>query len=223
VITAASGSGKSWLDWTWVKAHESEIWSAVRQHLAWAGTAFGLGLVAVLFLVLVARRSRALDRALRGVAIVAGAIPFVAVLAAMAPTVVNRGRLVGAVAGSVAALVFRNVMLGLDGVDNTLVDEAVALGHGRVRRLAGLELPMARGHLRGALRIGAVTALGLVAVAGPDLDGGLGRFVRSGFESGPRTQRVVGIMALVAIALVADLFVRALVRKRGGKGGTVRP
>jgi osmoprotectant transport system permease protein len=115
------------------------------------------------------------------------------------------------------------VMLGLDGVDNTLVDEAVALGHGRVRRLAGLELPMARGHLRGALRIGAVTALGLVAVAGPDLDGGLGRFVRSGFESGPRTQRVIGILALVGLAVVADLFVRALVRKRSGINGAARP
>jgi osmoprotectant transport system permease protein len=215
-------NGKGWLDWSWVKAHESELWRAVQQHLEWAGTAFGLGLLAVLFLVLVARRSRALDRALRGVAIVAGAIPFVAVLAAMAPTVVNRGRLVGAVAGSVAALVFRNVMLGLDGVDNTLVDEAVALGHGRVRRLAGLELPMARSHLRGALRIGAVTALGLVAVAGSDLEGGLGRFVRVGFENGPRTQRVIGILALVAMAIVADLVVRALVRKRSGASGALR-
>jgi osmoprotectant transport system permease protein len=203
----------SWLDWNWVRTHDRVIWRSVREHLEWSGTALGLGLAAVVLLVLVARRSRPLDRALRAVAIVAGAVPFVAVLAVLAPTVVNRGRLVGAVAASVAALVFRNMMLGLDGIDSGLVDEAVALGHGRIRRLAGLELPLTRTHLRGALRIGSVAAVGLVAVAGSDLNGGLGHFVRDGFLTGPRTQRVVGIAVLVAVAIVADVFVRLVVRR----------
>jgi osmoprotectant transport system permease protein len=211
VVPAAS---EKWLDWSWVENNEQLIWRSVREHLAWSGTALGLGVAAVVLLVLVARRSRALDRALRSVAIVAGAVPFVAVLAVLAPTVVNRGRLVGAVAASVAALVFRNVMLGLDGVDAGLVDEAVALGHGRVRRLAGLELPLARSHLRGALRVGSITAVGLVAIAGSDLDGGLGRLVRDGFLNGPRSQRVVGIAALVALIVIADLIVRLAVRRR---------
>jgi osmoprotectant transport system permease protein len=209
-------ASSNWFDWDWVRSHDQLIWKSVRQHLEWSGTALGLGLAAVVLLILLARRSRSLDRALRAVAIVAGAVPFVALLAVLAPTVVNRGRLVGAVAASVAALVFRQMMLGLDGIDSGLVDEAVALGHGRVRRLVGLELPLTRAHLRGALRIGSVAAVGLVAVAGSDLNGGLGHFVRDGFLTGERTQRVVGIVVLVAVAVVADIVVRLLVRRPAG-------
>lgn len=206
-------AGEAWFDWSWVEANDVALGRAVREHAVWSGTALALGLAAVVLFVFLAHRWRPLDRGLRAVAIVVSAVPFVAVLAVLAPTAVNRGYLVGAVAASVAALVFRSVMYGLDGVDRGLVEEAQALGHGRLRRLTRLELPLARVHLRTGLRIGMVGAIGLIAVAGADLEGGLGGFVREGFVDGPRTQRVVGVGLLLVLAIVGDFLVRLIARR----------
>jgi osmoprotectant transport system permease protein len=200
-------------DRAWLSDNRSALIEAIREHLAWSGLAFAMALVAVLVLMLAARRWRSLDRALRGVAIVVATLPLVAFVAVFNPSSSNRGWLVGVAAASVTALVFRNVMLGLDRVDPALVSEASALGFGRLRRLVRVDLALARRHVCGALEIGALGAIGQIAVAGVVLDGGLGQFIRDGFTTGPAVQRTVGIAALVLLALFADLAVRLLLRR----------
>ena len=200
-------------DWTWLSDNRRALGEAVREHLAWSGQAFAMALLAVLVLMLAARRWRALDRALRGVAVVVATLPLVAFVAVFNPSSTNRGWLVGVAAASVTALIFRNVMLGLDRVDPVLMSEATALGFGRLRRLVRVDLALSRRHVRGALEIGALGAIGQIAVAGVVLDGGLGRYIRDGFSTGPAIQRVAGITALVLLALIVDLAVRIIVRR----------
>jgi osmoprotectant transport system permease protein len=200
-------------DWTWIRDHQRALGEAVQEHLAWSGLAFAMALAAVLVLMLVARRWRSLDRALRGVAIVAATLPMVAFVAVFNPSSSNRGWLVGVAAASVTALMFRNVMLGLDRVDPVYMSEATALGFGRLRRLVQVDLALSRRHVRGALEIGALSAIGQIAVAGVVLDGGLGQFIRDGFTVGPPIQRVAGIGTLVVLAVVVDVAVRLVVRR----------
>jgi osmoprotectant transport system permease protein len=152
------------------------------------------------------------DQILRAIALVAGAVPAIGVVAGMMPTVRARPTLIAMVSVSVAAVMYRGSMHALDRVDPDVVAEAVAQGYGRWSRLSRVEFPLALLAIRSSVRSAAVAAVGLLAVGGDALDGGLGKFVRDAWLTGPRTKRVIGLGMLVLLCVVVDGLVRLAIR-----------
>jgi osmoprotectant transport system permease protein len=213
-MTVMLASARSWFDIEWLKANWGDALRATRDHLLWAALAFVIGFGMAVLLVMLGRRWRTADPPLRALALVASAVPAVGILSGMMPTVTSRPVILGAVALSVTALVYRATMHGLDRVDPEIVAEAIALGHSRWSRLTRVEFPMSLLAIRSGVRSAAVASVGLVAVGGQMLRGGLGRVVRDAWADGPRTQRIVGLLLIGVLCLVVDVAVRIVVRPR---------
>jgi osmoprotectant transport system permease protein len=213
-MTMTLTAAQSWFDIDWLKANWGDALRATRDHLLWAALAFAIGFGLAVLLVMLGRRWRNADPPLRALALVASAVPAVGILSGLMPTVTSRPVILGAVALSVTALVYRATMHGLDRVDPEIVAEAIALGHSRLSRLTRVEFPMALLAIRSGVRSAAVASVGLIAVGGQMLRGGLGQLVRNAWAVGPRTQRVVGLVLIGLLCLVVDVAVRVVVRPR---------
>ena len=207
-------SSQSWLDSVWIRRHWGDMLRATRDHLLWAALAFGIGVAVAMLLVVLGRRWRSVDPPLRAIALVGSAVPTVAVVSGLMPSVTSRPLILAAIALSVAAIVYRATMHGLDRVDPEIVAEAITLGHTRWSRLAKVEFPLSLLAIRSGVRTAAVASVGLVAIGGQVLRGGLGSAVRDAWVNGPRTQRVIGLLLIGVLCVVVDVAARVVVRPR---------
>lgn len=191
--------------WQWLN-EPSRWWGTegivrrVLEHLALAGGALGVALVAGLFIGWVGRRSRHLG----GFTLLLGC----AAGASLAWRVRDvRAWQIALVLGLVAASpIARATSLGFGAVDRSARAAAERAGMTGWQILARLELPCARGRIAQGVRAAAVGLVGLVtaapAIPTRDLIGGLGRFVVDGAESIRAEQQAGVLLAVVLGALV---------------------
>jgi osmoprotectant transport system permease protein len=106
--------------------------------------------------------------------------------------------------------VVRYTMAGLDAVSPDTREAARGLGMTRWQVLARVQLPLGWPVLLSGLRIVAVQAIGLAAVAALIGAGGLGRFVFLGIGQGATDMVLLGTLAIIALALVVDFLFQAL-------------
>ncbi|TCV93817.1 osmoprotectant transport system permease protein [Luteibacter rhizovicinus] len=114
--------------------------------------------------------------------------------------------------------VVRYTLAGLDGVPRDAVEAARGMGMTRWQVLARVQWPLAWPVLLAGLRIVSVQAIGMVAVAALIGAGGLGRFVFLGVGQGAIDMVLLGTLAIIALALLADLVFQAalmLTERRG--------
>lgn len=205
-------AAEPWFDRAWLSNHWGDLLRATRDHVLWAAAAFALGLMAAAVLVVIGRRWAAIDRPLRALSLVASAVPAVALLISLAPSITSRIVLVASVGVSVGALIYRGTTHGLDRVDSAVVAEATTLGYGRLSRLRLVELPLAMLAVRSGVRAAAIASVGLVAVGGEALHGGLGQLIRASWVDGPRVQRLSALVLLGVVCVLVDIVVRLVLR-----------
>ncbi len=106
------------------------------------------------------------------------------------------------------ALLTRVVADGLSSVSEETLLAATAMGYGRLRRLFGVELPIAAPVIAAGLRVATVSNVSLVAVAGTIGMDNLGRLFDIGKQLSTPVPYyppiVLGIVLCVALALVFD-------------------
>jgi osmoprotectant transport system permease protein len=133
------------------------------------------------------------------------------------------------VAPAVAAVTFfavmpilRNAIVGLSGVDKTIVESARGVGMSRLRTFLTVELPLAWPVILGGIRVSAQMVMGIAAVAAYVLGPGLGGFIFSGLSrlgGANSTESVVtGVAGVVVLALVLDLVLVGIGRLTIPKG-----
>jgi osmoprotectant transport system permease protein len=101
------------------------------------------------------------------------------------------------------------VVDGLRNVPEHVRQSATAMGFGPLRRLLTVELPVAVPVVTAGMRVATVSSLSLVSVGsllGANF-GGLGYFFNIGDQEGFPTAVWTGIVAVVVLALVADLVI----------------
>jgi osmoprotectant transport system permease protein len=204
----------AWLDLGWVRDNADLIASSLREHLLLTGWALAGGLAISVPLALLARRWRWLYPPTLWLAGVLYTVPSLAAYAVLIPYF-GLGRataLIPLITYTLLILV-RGVVDGLDGVPTHLRDAAAALGYSASARLWRIEVPLALPSLVAALRLAAVTVVGLVTVAGLVGFDNLGQFMLlRGFRDGRRTPIVVGMLLIVAVAAAIDVTLVALER-----------
>jgi osmoprotectant transport system permease protein len=210
--TQASVALDRWIDQKWLRDNWSSLARAARDHLLWSSLAFAIGFGVAIVLVMLGRRWRPLDPPVRALALVASAVPAISVLSSLVPSVTSRPALIGAVALSVTALVYRSTMHGLDRVDPDIVTEALTLGFSRWQRLTRVEFPLSLLAIRSGMRCAAIAALGLVAVGGPTMGGGLGKTIAQASGTDARAERIAGIVLLAILCVLVDFAVRMTIR-----------
>ncbi|WGW13403.1 ABC transporter permease [Saxibacter everestensis] len=112
--------------------------------------------------------------------------------------------------------ILRNAVVGLGGVDASLVESARGIGMSRLRTLIRVELPMAWPVILAGIRVSAQMVMGIAAVAAYALGPGLGGLIFSGLSrlggANSLESVVTAVIGVVILAFVLDLLLVGLGR-----------
>jgi osmoprotectant transport system permease protein len=197
--------------WDYVVERHGLLTYQALQHLSLVLQCVLLGsLIAVALAVLVYRSSTATALA-NGVSAVGLTIPSFALLGILlAPFGFGITPAVIAVTFYAALPVLRNAIVGLAGVDSSLVESARGIGMSRTAVLLRIELPLAWPVVLAGIRVSAQMVMGIAAIAAYVLGPGLGGFIFSGLSrlggANALNSTLTGTIAIVLLALVLDLL-----------------
>lgn len=207
------GATDPWIRWDWIADHSDDITQAVREHVYLTAVSMLIGLVISFAIALVARRWRWLQTPLLGLSGALYTIPSLALFAFLLPiTGLSRSTALIGLTSYTLLILIRNIIAGLDGVPDDVLEAATGMGYGPIRRLVVIELPLALPTIMAGIRIATVTTIGLVTVAALIGQGALGALIKEGIERPFRTPLVVGSVLSIALAIVADLALTLLLR-----------
>jgi osmoprotectant transport system permease protein len=179
-------------------------------------------IVAVLLAILVTRVPR-LEGIANTVSAIGLTIPAFAAIGILLPLVG-----IGAITAFVAVLfyaifpILRNAVVGLRGVDPTLLESARGMGMSEVATLVRIRIPLAWPVILAGIRVSLQMSFGIAAIAAYALGPGLGGYIFTGLAqiggANAVNYAVVGTVGIVVIALVADLLLLLLGRATTSKG-----
>ncbi|PWI10322.1 ABC transporter permease [Streptomyces sp. NWU339] len=104
--------------------------------------------------------------------------------------------------------IVRNAIVGLRGVDPSLVDAATGIGMSRTARLARVELPLAWPPILTGIRVSTQMLMGIAAIAAYASGPGLGNLIFRGIASlgskNALNQVLAGTLGIIILALLFD-------------------
>lgn len=188
-----------------------EIGVLAAQHLRISLLALVIALPIALVLSIIAVWSRPGRQPILWTVGVLYTVPSLAMLAFLIPTqgIGLRPTLILLVIYAQIFLV-RNFVTGLTGVDPATLEAARGLGMTSVQVMRKVWLPIALPVMLAGVRIALVTTIGLAVLGGWITAGGLGQLLFSGINTNHPSKVLAGVIAIVILALVADLVVRLL-------------
>jgi osmoprotectant transport system permease protein len=200
----------------WFLANSGQVFTLAGQHLVLAVLPMVFGLLISIPLAQLARQ----HRALRSVVVTASSllytIPSLALFIIL-PTIIGTRILdptnvVVALTIYAVALLVRAALDAFDSVDEDLRQAAVAMGFKPLARFLQIDLPLSLPVLFAGLRVVSVSNISLVSVAALLGIGNLGMLFTSGLQRDFVTEVVVGIIAILVLALVMDSILVLLER-----------
>ncbi|OLO98732.1 ABC transporter permease [Mycolicibacterium porcinum] len=118
--------------------------------------------------------------------------------------------------------ILRNVLVGLAGVDRTLIESARGMGMGRLATLVRLELPLAWPVIMTGVRVSAQMLMGIAAIAAYALGPGLGGYIFSGISrtggANATNSIVAGTVGILILAIVLDTVLNVITRLTTPRG-----
>ena len=197
--------------WDYVLEQRELIAFQAFQHVSLVVQCVLLGSVLAVALAVLVYRNRTATALANGFSAVGLTIPSFALLGILlAPFGFGITPAVIAVTFYAALPVLRNAVVGLAGVDRSLVESARGIGMSRAAVLLRVELPMAWPVVLAGIRVSTQMVMGIAAIAAYVLGPGLGGFIFSGLSrlggANALTSTLVGTIAIVLLALVLDLL-----------------
>jgi osmoprotectant transport system permease protein len=118
--------------------------------------------------------------------------------------------------------ILRNVVVGLNGVDKTLVESARGMGMSRLTTLLRLELPLAWPVIMTGVRVSAQMLMGIAAIAAFALGPGLGGYIFSGISrtggANATNSIVAGTIGILILAIILDTVLNVITRLTTPRG-----
>lgn len=118
--------------------------------------------------------------------------------------------------------VLRNAVVGLRGVDGTLLESARGMGMSGAAVLMRVRLPLAWPVILAGVRVSMQMSMGIAAIAAYVLGPGLGGYIFTGLTqiggANAVYYAVVGTVGVVIVALIVDLLLLLLGRATTSKG-----
>jgi osmoprotectant transport system permease protein len=200
----------------WIGDNTDLIWTLLRQHIYLSLIPMVLGLLISVPLGYVATRFSWLANPLIALGGVLYSLPSIAlfiVLPAIIHTkVLSQANIIVALTVYAVSLLIRNVIDGLRSVPEDVLQAAVSVGYGTLRRVVTIDLPIAVPVIFTGLRVVTVANISMVSVGAIIGVGGLGELFTLGFQQDFLTPIVVGVVLSLALALLADILLVGLQR-----------
>lgn len=182
-------------------------------HMLLSLASLALGLAASLPLgIAVSRRPRLAEAAL-GIAGVVQTVPSLALLVLMVPLL---GGAIGFLPAFIALTMYSvlpilaNTILGLRGVDPTLIEAARGLGMDDRQMLLRVQLPLAAPVIIGGIRTATVLVVGTATLVTPVGGVSLGNYIFGGLETLNYVATVFGCVLAAVLAILLDRLIRLL-------------
>lgn len=209
--------------WDYVVDRRGQIAYQALQHLSLVVQCVLLGSVLAVVLAMLVYRNPKASGAANAASAVGLTIPSFALLGILlAPFGFGITPAVIAVTFYAALPVLRNAVVGLAGVDRSLVESARGLGMSRLSTLLRVELPLAWPVVLAGIRVSTQMVMGIAAVAAYVLGPGLGSFIFSGLSrlggANALNATLVGTIAIVLLALVLDAVLQLVGRLTTPRG-----
>jgi len=197
--------------WDYVVDRRGQIAYQALQHVSLVVQCVLLGTVIALAVAMAVYRSPRATALANGVSAVGLTIPAFALLGILlAPFGFGITPAVIAVTFYAALPVLRNAVVGLAGVDRSLVESARGMGMSRRATLFRVELPLAWPVVLAGIRTSTQMVMGIAAIAAYVLGPGLGGFIFTGLSrlggANALNSALTGTIAVVLLALVLDLL-----------------
>ena len=199
--------------WSWIPSNWSLIWQ-----LTWENAKLGVlpalyGLVISLPLGVIAARWRWFYPPTLTVINVLYAVPSLALFIALIPAFgLTDTTVIIALTVFSLCVILPNVVAGLRGVPAAVTQAATAMGYGPLRRLVTVELPLAVPVILAGFRVGVVASISLASVGQLIGVSSLGYLFIDGLQRSFPTEIYVGLVLVIALALVCDLIIVAVRR-----------
>jgi osmoprotectant transport system permease protein len=200
------GQSPPLIDWEWISRNMGQIIDRTWQHISLTAVSVGLGLVISVGLAILALRRRWTYTPITWVTGLLYTIPSLALFAILVPIVgLNATNAVIALTSYTLLIIIRNLVAGIDGVPDAVLEAADGMGYTRRARFWRMEVPLALPVIIAGLRIATVTTVGLVTVTAVLGLGGYGYFILRGLNTFFWTQILVGVFLSVVLATVLDI------------------
>lgn len=198
----------------WISNNLDSITRRGVEHLQLTGLSIGIGLLVSVALAVLALRYRWAYRPITVATGVVFTIPSIALFPILRPYfgLTATTAVIGLTLYTLLFL-FRNIMVGIEGVPADVVEAAEGQGYARNRLFLEVQLPLALPVIIAGVRIATVTTIGLVTITGLIGYGGFGFFIFDGLRSNLYVPKLlVGALAPMVLALVADALLLLLER-----------
>jgi len=209
--------------WDYVLDRRGQIAFQALQHVSLVAQCVLLGSAIALLLAVLVYRSPRLTGLANGVSAIGLTIPAFALLGLLlAPFGFGITPAVIAVTFYAALPVLRNAVVGLAGVDRSLIESARGMGMSRLSTLVRVEIPLAWPVILAGVRVSTQMVMGIAAIAAYVLGPGLGGFIFTGLSrlggANALNSALTGTIAIVVLALVLDLLLVLLGRLTTPRG-----
>lgn len=199
--------------WGWIGDHLDDVWEQTVEHVQLAAVAMIAGLLISSVLATIAIRFRRTYAPITWVSGLLYTIPSMALFGFLIPyTGLSFLTAQIALTSYTILILVRSIVAGFDGVPADVRQAAIGMGYTPLRRVLGVELPLAVPTIIAGIRIAAVTVIGLVTVTALIGYGGYGAFILDGLSRDFPTPIVVGTVLSVLLAVVVDVSLAVIER-----------
>jgi osmoprotectant transport system permease protein len=192
--------------WEWVKGHWGDILQPrLLEHLEMTAIAVAIGFAIAFAAALLAHRKRWLETPFGVFSAFLYTIPSLALFQLLVPfTGLTMLTIEIGLVGYTLLILFRNILAGLRGVPEDVLEAARGMGLTRRQVLFRVELPLALPAISAGVRIAVVTTISLATVAAYITPLGLGQPIFNGLQTDFTTEFVATGALAVALAVGAD-------------------
>ncbi|HWS54359.1 MAG TPA: glycine betaine ABC transporter substrate-binding protein [Pyrinomonadaceae bacterium] len=214
-----------------IASHWREVLALTGEHLLLVAAATALAVAVGLPVGLLLTRRAALRRPVLAVANVLQTVPSLALFGLLIPLPYLGG--IGARTAVVALVLYallpviRNTVTGVEGVDRSVREAAVAMGMTGSQVLRQVELPLAAPVILAGVRVATVISVGVATIAAAIGAGGLGTYIFRGLRQYDNNLLLAGAVPAALLALAADAGIGLLesrldVRRRAARRAAAR-
>lgn len=199
---------------SYVSRNQAMLWEYFFQHIVMVLIGVGLAIVVGVPLGILSSRSKAFARTILAVTNVLQVIPSLAMLVLLMLWL-GLGSATVTVGLFLYSLnpVVRNTYVGLTQVNPSYVEAGRGVGMSSVQMLLQIRLPLSLPYIVSGIRIAAVIAVGVAAIA-PLVGGeGLGREIYAGINNQNSLRLYAGAIPAALLAIAADILLGAVQRK----------
>lgn len=199
--------------WDYVIDQSDDIAAALLQHLQLTVVSVAVGLAVAAPLAALALRYHWTTNAITGFTGFLYTVPSVALFALLVPVLgISPLSAIIPLASYTLLILVTNIIAGFRAVPGSVVDAANGLGLTPLRRVLGVQLPLALPSIITGIRIATVSTVGMLTVAAIIGQGGLGRLILDGLRRAFWTPMTVGALLSILLALALDALILYLGR-----------